>query len=611
MGNDKDKKSLSVETQNSAALRRRAEERLNALAPEAQPHRTDDETRRLLHELQVHQVELEMQNAELRQARDEVETALENYTDLYDFAPVGYFTLDRDGAVRAANLTGASLLGIERSRLIGRRFGLSVAQENRPAFTAFLEKVFTSRTKEACEVTLLNERNIPFIVQIEAMASDSVQECRLALIDITARRQTEEALRLEKESAEALRLEKESAEATSRAKNQFLANMSHELRTPMTGILGMLQLALGEDLDPTPRGYLETALSSARSLLRILNDILNMAKIVAGKLVIEEKPFSPRGCVIEAVDIFTPEVHRKGLDFATSVAEEVPYMVAGDSVRLRQVLINLIGNAVKFTERGKIAVHVTAGKTTSDGKREFTFAVTDTGIGIPDDKMDLLFRAFSQIDDSHSRIYGGTGLGLAISRQIVELMGGTITCESEEGVGSTFTVTIPLGEAGLECNPLSGADYLSSATTPPPPEGKRIPRLLLAEDDPTSREVLSLMLERLGYHVDFAENGLKTVEMWENGAYDLVMMDIQMPRLDGFETSRAIRDKEREHGGHTPIIAITAHVRKEDLQCCLIAGMDAFIAKPIDFKKCVKVIRELLDKYGLSGYQADGNPVPR
>ncbi len=579
-----------------AELRRLAEERLREDRGTVPPLRTEDESQRLLHELEVHQIELEMQNEELRHSKDEFETLAEKFTALYDFAPVGYFTLDRLGTIRGVNLTGAGLLGIERSRLIGIRFSLLVADEARPAFADFLGKVFTSLTKETCEVALLKGRNHPLSVQIEAVTAASGEDCLIALIDISERRRAEEALRQEKEAAEALRLAKEAAEATVRAKSQFLANMSHELRTPMTGVLGMLQLALEEDLPPVPREYLETTLTSARSLLRILNDILDMAKIEAGKLTIHELSFSLRGCITWAVDIITPEVRRKGLDFVVSVTEEIPDTVVGDQVRLRQILINLIGNAVKFTERGRVEVQVIARTTTADGKREFTFAVTDTGIGIPYDKKELLFRAFSQVDDSHTRIYGGTGLGLAISRELVELMGGTITFESNEGMGSTFSFTIPLGGGGLESNGQSAAENISPETTTPGLDGIRIPRLLLVEDDPVTLKVLELMLTRSNYNLDFAEDGLKAVEMWEKGEYDLVLMDVQMSRLNGFEATSAIRERERERGGHTPIIAMTAHARKEDEERCLAAGMDAYISKPIDFKQCLQAIGDIIGR---------------
>jgi CheY-like chemotaxis protein len=377
--------------------------------------------------------------------------------------------------------------------------------------------------------------------------------------------------------------------------------MSHELRTPMTGILGMLQLALKEDMAPVLREYLETTLTSANSLLRIISDILDMAKFEAGQLIMDEEPFSPQLCITQAVDIITPEMRRKGLEFSISVAKEVPYTMVGDSLRLRQVLLNLIDNAVKFTEAGKIVVRVTAGKATSDGKRELTFTISDTGIGIPDDKKELLFRTFSQVDASLSRKYGGMGLGLAISKEIVELMGGTISFVSEEGVGTAFSFTVPLEEAGLKHNALSEAVSLLSDTITTAQEGERIPRVLLAEDDSNIRKFFGIMLKRSNYHLDEAENGLKAIEMWEKGGYDLILMDIQMPRLNGIEATTIIREKERVQGSHTPIVAVTAHSSKEDEANCLAAGMDAFISKPIDFNRVLQVIGEIIKPMSIGG----------
>jgi len=600
-------------SQEAAKLRRRAEAQAGTGNGTAPPSETEDDSQRLLHELQVHQLELEMQNAELRQARDEAEAALEKYTNLYDFAPVGYVTLDRDGIISAANLNASRLIGVERSRLIGQHFWSFVADKTRPAFTGFLEKVFAGSAKETCEIELLKEGVSTFYVQLEGVIDSSEESCRIALIDITASNQAqealrllrkteethrlameaEEALRLAREAAEMLRLTKESAEAAARAKSQFFANMSHELRTPMSGILGMLQLALEEDLTPVLRGYLETTISSARSLIRIINDILDMSKIEASKLTIEDKPFSPHECISEAVDIITPEVRRKGLEIVISVSEEVPETLLGDYARLRQVLINLIGNAVKFTDEGKVVVHITAGKTDSGGKREFTFTVTDTGIGIPDDKKDLLFQPFSQVDASYSRKFGGTGLGLALCKEIVELMGGTISFESKEGMGSSFTFTIPLGEA-KSVNIPTAVEPLASESIPCDPKREKQHRLLLAEDDPTIRTILELMFKRSNYTLDVAEDGQEAVEMWERGEYDLVLMDIQMPRLNGFEATRSIREKEQKRGGHTPIVAMTAHAQKEDELRCLSAGMDAYISKPIDFKECLQMIGQTI-----------------
>jgi len=401
-----------------------------------------------------------------------------------------------------------------------------------------------------------------------------------------------EALQKGKDAADVLRQEKALAEAATRTKSQFLANMSHELRTPMTGVLGMLDLALSGKLEAEQREFISTAHSSALSMVRILNDILDLTKIEMGKFSIEEKPFLLRKCIEDTFNIFLPVAKSKGLDFNSTVADDVHQVLTGDQARLNQVLTNLTGNALKFTKKGEVEICVSAGGSAPGGRRDFTFTVTDTGIGIPDDKKHLLFHTFSQVDESHSREYGGSGLGLAISKEIVERMGGTITFTSEEGVGSTFSFTIPLAEASRESDALSAAEPQSVEATSSAPEGERIRHLLLAEDDATIREFLGRMLTMQNYHVDFAEDGLKAVEMWEKGEYDLVLMDIQMPRLNGFEATGAIREKERERGFRTPIVAMTAHASKEDEHRCLAAGMDAFIPKPINFEKTLQVIRQ-------------------
>ena len=259
------------------------------------------------------------------------------------------------------------------------------------------------------------------------------------------------------ESEESLQQAIEGADAANRAKSQFLANMSHELRTPMAGVLGMLEIALDGPLEAKQREFIQTAQHSASSLVRILNDILEMTRIEAGMLPIEEKPFSLRDCVSGVVEIFTAEARRKELNLVLSVADDLPKTVVGDQLRLRQVLANLVGNALKFTERGRVELKVeTLSAITSGKTREVIFTVTDTGIGIPDDKKPLIFRPFSQVDESHSRRYGGTGLGLVISKEIVERMGGTIVFVSEEGMGCSFIVTVPFGDPGSEPNSETG-----------------------------------------------------------------------------------------------------------------------------------------------------------
>jgi PAS domain S-box-containing protein len=390
---------------------------------------------------------------------------------------------------------------------------------------------------------------------------------------------------------------KEGAEAASRVKSQFLANMSHELRTPMTGVLGMLDLTLSGDLNAEQREFIRAAHASAHSLVRILNDILDLTKIEKGIFSIVEEPFSIRKSVENTFNILLPVAKRKGLDLNFTMSDDVPEILSGDQTRLNQILTNLAGNAVKFTEKGRVEISVTAGGSAPGGRRAITFTVTDTGIGIPEGKKDLLFREFSQVDDSHSRTYGGTGLGLAISKEIVERMGGKITFTSEEGKGSAFSFCIPFGEATTERDANSASDKTVETEAAPPSEEQNRPRLLLAEDDQTIRYMLQVMLRRSNYEIDIAENGQEAVDMWDSGNYDLILMDVQMPHLNGFEATGSIRGKELGRGGHIPIIAMTAHSLKEDELRCFAAGMDAYISKPIDFKACRQLIDETLKKF--------------
>jgi PAS domain S-box-containing protein len=596
----------------SEALRRRAEEMFRAYEATIQETLSPGETKHLLHELRVHQIELEMQNEELRRTKHELRESWARYFDLYDLAPVGYLTLNEQGVIQEANLAAATMLGMERSSLVNQPISRSILKEDQDIYYLHRRQLVKTGKPQACDLRLVKMGGTAFWVHLAASAvhdpstnsrqdADIAPVLRIVLSDITEPKRAEEALfETNRQLKEATVFAHEMAaksEVATRVKSQFLANMSHELRTPMTGVLGMLDLVLLGNLEAEQREFIKTAYASAHFLIRILNDILDMTKIEFGKLSLEEKSFSIRECLENTISILLPVTNIKGLNLDFTVADNVPEILVGDQKRLNQVLTNLVGNAVKFTEKGRVELRVTADGGALNGKREVTFIVTDTGIGIPADKRHLLFHSFSQVDESHSREYGGTGLGLAISKEIVERMGGTISFTSEEGEGSTFSCTIPLGTSELERAAINASEKTATAAYVPRAEEIRKPRLLIAEDDPTIKQVLGVMLQRVNYEIGFADDGQKAVEKWESEDYDLILMDVQMPCMNGFEATAAIREKERTCGGHIPIVAMTAHALKEDEEKCLAAGMDAYISKPIDFQRTLLVIAETLKKH--------------
>lgn len=364
------------------------------------------------------------------------------------------------------------------------------------------------------------------------------------------------------------------AEESARLKSEFLANMSHEIRTPMNGVLGMIELTLGLDPSPEQREYLETAKHSALSLLVVLNDILDLSKIEAGKLQFQQEPFEVRRVLQRVLAPLALRARMKRLDWRWDVAPEVPSTVVGDPARLAQVLTNLVGNAVKFTDHGRVAVRVQRVETEGEAVG-LEFAVSDTGVGIRPEAQELLFRPFSQVDGSSTRRFQGTGLGLAISRRLVELMRGRIWVESAENEGSTFSFTARFGAA--EGTPAEPA--IQEADLPGPPAYGRPLRILLAEDNPVNQKVATRLLERRSWTVVAASNGKDAVTEWQAGSFDVILMDIHMPGMDGLAAARRIRMLE-EAGDRVPIIALTAGAMKGDRDECLAAGMDDYISKP-------------------------------
>ncbi|MDI6050178.1 response regulator [Flavobacterium sp. XS2P24] len=695
-------------------LRQKAEELQQQKDSLTDSKLSEVETLKLIHELEVHQIELEMQKEELILAKEEAEMAMQKYTELYDFAPSGYFTLTNSGKITQLNLTGSQLLQKDRSKLINSQFGFFISDDTKPIFNEFLSNVFHSNRKECCEVKLFLESNFTINVYLTAVLFENRNEALITAVDITQLKLTECALResekryrellnnldvgiilhdkdnsiifsnpkaseligLDKdqmngkqifnpewefikvdnkpltqenypvneilntkkliknfiigikknekdsiqwllingfpvfnnlgeiaevvisfiEITELKKLEielikaRDQAEAANKAKSSFLTNMSHEIRTPLNGIIGFTDLLMKTNLDKNQTEYMNTVHESAIILIEIINNILDFSKIESGKLELNVEEVNLFDLIHHVIDIFKYQAEINNIDLIVNIDATVPNYVLVDSVRLKQILVNLIGNAMKFTKEGSVALNVTAVFSENENQCHLKFLVKDTGIGIKDENHEKIFQSFIQEDNTITRKFGGTGLGLAITNQLLALMNSKLELNSHFGEGSEFFFTVQLEKSNHKNDSNDFDDSVEVGEEIPSIKNLSNKKILVVEDNKINMLLVKTLLKSIlpGSTVLEASDGKKAIKLYKKEKLDLILMDIQMPHKNGYETTAEIKQLKKYN--NIPIIALTAGIMLGEKEKCLESGMDDYVSKPIIRSNLEKVL---------------------
>lgn len=562
----------TIEKSNGRTLRQKAEEYLKNKQDDLTRKNSEADLLKLIHELQVHQIELELQNEELIIAQEKTEQVSQKYTNLFDFAPVGYFTVNKSAMIVELNLLGAKMLGKERAALVNKNLSHFLANDSKPLFNKFIERLFKSFQCEACEVTLSVEGSSTLYLYLSGIANEYEENCMITGVNITKLKQNELDLKLLKEHAE----------ESDQLKTAFLQNMSHEIRTPMNAIKGFSQLLVKNHGNENKlRKFTKIIDQRCNDLLAIINDILDIAKIESGQLPVYYEQCSITDLFAELNALFlefrqTYDKQHIQFNLQNSCLPSDALLIT-DKGKLKQIFTNLLTNAFKYTSQGSI----TGGCKSVNNK--LMFYVSDTGMGIPKDKFNDVFERFIQLKQSQVLAVGGTGLGLSITKGLVNLLGGEIFIESEPGKGSTFSFSLPAEIIYSVHHDLidDSEDTVYNFTNK---------TILIVEDKDYNSLFLKEILSDTGVSILNAELGNDAIQIAKTRAVDLVLMDIRLPDMDGNDVTRLIK----LHKPGLKIIAITAYASESDKQKSLAAGCNDFLSKPLDSIELLKLLKKYL-----------------